>query len=102
MRGTTARSTITPGLGGDLPPACRSTDIPKHRRKQGRTALGGLPSTEAFTNSRLTPDDRKLILFLLVCLADDDDALTDAYLRLLAAYGDCEGHWCANKDVTSL
>lgn len=103
MRGTTARSTTTtPGLDGDLPPACRPTDIPKLRRRQGRTALGGLPSTEEFTNSRLTPDDRKLILFLLVCLADDDDALTGAYHRLLAAYGDREDHWCANKDVTSL
>ncbi|SFW11504.1 hypothetical protein [Amycolatopsis australiensis] len=103
MRGTTARSsTSTSALAGALTPACRSTDFPRPRRRQGRTALGGLPSTAEFTNSRLTPDDRKLILFLLVCLADDDDALTETYHRLLAVYGDREGHWCATKDVPSL
>jgi hypothetical protein len=102
MRGATARTTTTPSLSSDLLQACPSADVPKPRRRQGRTALGGLPSTEEFTNSRLSPDDRKLILFLLVCLADDDDALTSAYQRLLEAYGDRDGHWCSNKDLTSL
>jgi hypothetical protein len=102
MRGTSARSTTTPGPGGDPPPACPPTDIPKPRRRQGRTALGGLPSTSEFTNSRLSPDDRKLILFLLVHLADDDDALTGTYQRLLETYGTRADHWCANKDVTTL
>jgi hypothetical protein len=102
MRGTAARSTTAPGRSGDMTPACPTTETLTRRSRQGRTALGALPSTKEFTHSRLTLDDRKLILFLLVCLADDGDSLTATYQRLLEVYGDREGHWCANKDVKAL
>ncbi len=101
MRGTTARST-TPDPDDELSPASPSTGIPQPRRRQGRTALGGLPSTKEFTNSRLTLDQRKLILFLLICLVDDEDALTGVYRRLIRVHGDRDGHWCANKDLRRL
>ncbi|MCR6488468.1 hypothetical protein M8542_37135 [Amycolatopsis sp. OK19-0408] len=75
-------------------------------RTRGRTALGRLPSTAAFDagtkKSPLAPEERKLILFLLVNLADDAESLAEARQCLLDAYGDREGHWCAGQTKDSL
>jgi hypothetical protein len=76
------------------------------RRTRGRTALGRLPSTAEFDTaekeSPLTPDERKLVLFLLVALADDRESLAETRRRLIDAYGDREGHWCAGKTPDAL
>ncbi|OXM63782.1 hypothetical protein [Amycolatopsis vastitatis] len=78
----------------------------RSRRTRGRTALGRLPSTAEFDTaekkSPLTPDERKLVLFLLVALADDRESLARTRRRLVDAYGEREGHWCAGKTPDAL
>jgi hypothetical protein len=81
-------------------------DQGRRPRARGQTALGRLPSTAAFDDGRkkspLTPDERKLVLFLLVTLADDGESLAEARRCLLDAYGNREGHWCAGQTKESL
>ncbi|MEA5365418.1 hypothetical protein VA596_38230 [Amycolatopsis sp., V23-08] len=76
------------------------------RRTRGQTALGKLPSTAAFDDGKrkspLTLDERKLVLFLLVALADDRESLAETRRRLLDAYGARDGHWCAGKTKDAL
>ncbi len=75
-------------------------------RTRGRTALGRLPSTDAFDTpkkkSPLTLDERKLVLFLLVSLADDRGSLARTRRRLVGTFGGREGHWCAGKSEDAL
>lgn len=70
--------------------------------RRGQAALAKLPTTDDFTNRKLTLHDRKLILFLLVTLVDRYDRLTDTYDRLVLAYGGREGHWAFGKEVADL
>ncbi|MBP2331065.1 hypothetical protein JOF56_011450 [Kibdelosporangium banguiense] len=74
------------------------------RRGRGQPALAKLVSTADFTNKRkLPPDDRKMILFLLVALADaGDGVLTPAYQAVLARHGDTAGHWSAGKNMAAM
>ncbi|SEF36929.1 hypothetical protein SAMN05421837_11240 [Amycolatopsis pretoriensis] len=100
------RST-TPGVGAsDAPADGVSAARRRGPRTRGRTALGRLPSTAAFDKpgkpSPLNPDERKLVLFLLVTLADDRGSLALTRRRLIDAYGSREGHWCAGKTTDSL
>ncbi|WP_103351300.1 hypothetical protein [Amycolatopsis sp. CA-128772] len=75
-------------------------------RTRGRTALGRLPSTDAFDTeskkSPLTLDERKLVLFLLVALADDRGSLAQTRQCLIEAFGSRERHWCAGKTEDAL
>ncbi|WP_410573992.1 hypothetical protein [Amycolatopsis sp. cmx-4-61] len=75
-------------------------------RIRGRTALGQVPSTDAFDTatkkSPLTLDERKLVLFLLVALADERGTLTRTRQRLVEAFGDRDRHWCAGKTEDAL
>jgi hypothetical protein len=68
--------------------------------------LGRLPSTDAFDTatkkSPLNLDERKLVLFLLVSLADERGSLTRTRQRLVEAFGDRDGHWCAGKTEHAL
>ncbi len=79
---------------------------PRGRRTRGRTALGRLPSTDAFDTAKkkspLTLDERKLVLFLLVSLADDRGSLARARRRLVETFGNSDGHWCAGKTEDAL
>lgn len=97
----------TPGVGAPEIPE-KGLGAPGRRgpRTRGRTALGRLPSTAAFDTAKkaspLTLDERKLVLFLLVTLADDRGSLARTRQRLVDAYGNREGHWCAGKTEDSL
>ncbi len=68
--------------------------------------MGQVPSTDAFDTpakkSPLTLDERKLVLFLLVALADERGTLARTRRRLVEAFGDRDRHWCAGKSEDAL
>jgi hypothetical protein len=70
--------------------------------RRGQAALSRLLTTTDFTNDRLGPDDRKLILFLLVVLVDKHDCLTEAYRAVAERYGHRPGHWAHGSDLGDL
>jgi hypothetical protein len=96
--------------GADAPENRENVMSPAEQRRgprtRGHTALGRLPSTDAFDTpkkkSPLTLDERKLVLFLLVSLADDRGSLARTRRRLVGAFGGREGHWCAGKSEDAL
>jgi len=62
-----------------------------------------LSSTGDFTNRHaLALVDRKLILFLIVALVDEQQCLTTAYLALLATWSTVEGHWAYGKTLPAI
>ncbi|WP_436493922.1 hypothetical protein [Actinokineospora sp. HUAS TT18] len=70
--------------------------------RRGQAALSRLRTTADFTNDRLSPDDRKLILFLLVVLVDKHDCLTDSYRAVADRYGHLPDHWAHGSDLADL
>lgn len=78
-----------------------------HRRSPGRgrgqRILERLSSTDDFTHrDALSLVDRKLILFLIVSLLDDQQCLTTAYEAVLARWAGVEGHWAYGKNLGTI
>lgn len=72
-------------------------------RRRGQPLLRRLRSTEHFTNqARLTPAQRKLILFVAVAIADEDGCVTATCQRLLAAHAHDRDHWTRGHTCTTL
>jgi hypothetical protein len=73
------------------------------RRSPGQPVLSRLRSTEDFKyRFRLDIGARRLILFLIVVLADDEGRLTRTHEVVLDAYGGVPGHWASGKDLHKL
>ncbi|CRK61729.1 hypothetical protein [Alloactinosynnema sp. L-07] len=70
--------------------------------RRGRPALSRLRTTADFTNDKLSPDDRKLVLFLLVVLVDENDSLSESYRAVAEEYGHLPGHWAYGSDLGDL
>lgn len=80
----------------------RTEATPKGRRR-GQAVLTRLRSTDDFTNrGRLDIDERRLILFLVTVLADDEGRLTETYRALLLAHAHDDHHWTHGKTLKSL
>jgi hypothetical protein len=74
-----------------------------HRRGRGQAALTKLLTTADFSNEVLEPPDRKLILFLLVVLADaGGGVLTAAYRAVLHRHAETAGHWSYGKSLAAM
>ncbi|TDX84924.1 hypothetical protein [Amycolatopsis arida] len=72
-------------------------------RRRGQAVLARLRTTADFTyQAKLSLDDRKLILFLVAVLADEDGRLSRTYEAVLAAHGRQAGHWCEGKTLAQL
>ncbi len=62
--------------------------------------LDRLADTDSFSNpDKLSLADRKLILYLVVTLADESRRLTGAYEAVLRAYSGVHGHWAHGKPL---
>jgi hypothetical protein len=62
--------------------------------------LDRLADTDSFSNpDKLSLADRKLILYLVVTLADESRRLTAAYEAVLRAYSGVRGHWAHGKPL---
>ncbi|MFJ9782570.1 hypothetical protein ACIRSS_23515 [Amycolatopsis sp. NPDC101161] len=79
--------------------AFRGTEAP---RRRGRSVGRGLSSTDDFTNARLSPANRQLVLFLVVVLTRDDGCLTRMYERLITRHAGERGHWLYGKSVEQM
>ncbi|RSN21819.1 hypothetical protein DMC61_36130 [Amycolatopsis sp. WAC 04169] len=89
--------------GMTVVPVTMRTIVPTRPSRRGRTVLSGLDSTDDFTHAdQLTPEQRRLILFLIVVLSDDFGSLTGTYEQLVATYADQDGHWAYGKTITDL
>lgn len=74
-------------------------------RSQGRgqRVSRKLRSTDDFTNkNKLSLDDRKLILFLVVNLLDEEGSLTKTYQAVMNRFGHVEGHWAHGKNLDAM
>jgi hypothetical protein len=79
------------------------TEATPRGRRRGQAVLTKLRSTDDFTHrGRLDIDERRLILFLVTVLADEEGCLTETYRALLAAHAHDGRHWTHGKTVKSL
>lgn len=79
------------------------TEAAPRGRRRGQAVLAKLRSTDDFTNrGRLDIHERRLILFLVTVLADDEGCLTETYRALLVAHAHDDRHWTHGKTVKSL
>lgn len=79
------------------------TDAAPRGRRRGQAVLTRLRSTDDFTHrGRLDIDERRLILFLVTVLADDEGCLTETYRALLLAHAHDDHHWTHGKTLKSL
>ncbi|MFD2420900.1 hypothetical protein [Amycolatopsis pigmentata] len=79
------------------------TEATPRGRRRGQAVLTRLRSTDDFTNrGRLDIDERRLILFLVTVLADDEGRLTESYRALLLAHAHDNRHWTHGKTLKSL
>jgi len=81
------------------PAVLRRTTNAHHCR--GNKAANKLASTEGFTKDLPLPH-RKLILFLIVVLSDQNGTLQTMYEAILKKWRHASGHWAAGKDRKQL